>query len=74
MRSEFKFRSLKDNLSSYFELEFERCKSDIIKKIIIGPKRKMDVRDMKILLRKYHYVNDIESSNIEIEKSDCPYI
>lgn len=74
MRSEFKFRSLKDKLSSYFELEFERCKSDIIKKIIIGPKCKMDVRDMKILLRKYHYVNDSELSNIEIEKSDCPYI
>ena len=34
----------------------------------------MDVCDMKILLRKYHYVNDIESSTIEIEKSDCPYI
>lgn len=72
-RSELKFRSLKNDISSYFELEFERCKSDIIKKIIIGPKCKIDVRDMKILLRKYHYINDTESDSIEIVKSSCPY-
>ena len=72
-RSELKFRSLKDDISSYFELGFERCKSDIIKKIIIGPKCKINIRDMKILLRKYHYINDMESNSIEIVKSNCPY-
>lgn len=48
-------------------------KSDIIKKIIIGPKCKINIRDMKILLRKYHYINDMESNSIEIVKSNCPY-
>lgn len=73
-RSELKFRSLKNDISSYFELGFERCKSDIIKKIVIGPKCKIDVRDLKILLRKHHYINDTDSENIKIVKSKCPYI
>lgn len=73
-RSDLKFRSLQDDICSYFELGFEKCKKDIIKKIILGPKCQIDERDLKILLRKYMYINDVDSNEIKIQKSQNPYV
>lgn len=72
--SDLKFRSLQNNICSYFELGFEKCKEDIIKKIVLGPKCQIDERDLKILLRKYRYIKDIESKKIKIQKSGIPYV
>lgn len=72
--SDLKFRSLKNNICSYFELGFEKCKEDIIKKIILGPKCQIEERDLKILLRKYLYIRDVESNRIKIQKSSIPYV
>lgn len=72
--SDLKFRSLQNNICSYFELGFEKCKEDIIKKIILGPKCQIEERDLKILLRKYMYIRDVESNKIKIQKSKIPYV
>ena len=72
--SDLKFRSLQNDICSYFELGFEKCKEDIIKKIILGPKCQIEERDLKILLRKYMYIRDVESNKIKIQKSSIPYV
>lgn len=72
--SDLKFRSLQNNICSYYELGFEKCKEDIIKEIILGPKCQIEKRDLKILLRKYMYISDVESERIEIKKSEIPYV
>ena len=72
--SDLKFRSLQNNICSYFELGFEKCKEDIIKKIILGPKCQIEERDLKILLRKYMYIRDVESNKIKIQNSKIPYV
>lgn len=72
--SDLKFRSLQNNICSYFEFGFEKCKEDIIKKIILGPKCQIEEKDLKILLRKYMYIRDVESNKIKIQKSKIPYV
>ena len=72
--SDLKFRSLQNNICSYFELGFKKCKENIIKKIIIGPKCQINEIDLKILLRKYMYIKDVESNKIKIQKSKIPYV
>ena len=72
--SDLKFRCTDRDLLSYFEMGFKECKEDIIKRIVIGPKCDINAMDLKILLRKYKYINDVDSTSIEIKKSDIPYI
>ena len=72
--SDLKFRSLDNNICSYFELGFEKCKEDIIKRVVLGPKCQIEEKDLKILLRKYMYIRDVESNNIKIQKSKIPYV
>lgn len=73
-RSELKYRSTENDMRIYFELGFEKCKKEIIKEIIIGPKCKINILDMKLLLAQNGYIEDIFSSSINIYKSECPYI
>lgn len=72
--SDLKFRSIDNNICSYFELGFEKCKEDIIKRVVLGPKCQIEEKDLKILLRKYRYIRDVRSNNIKIQKSKIPYI
>lgn len=72
--SDLKFRSLENDICSYYELHFEKCKKDIIKEIVLGPKCKIKKRDLLILLRKYGYISAIESKKINIMQSNIPYI
>ena len=72
--SDLKFRSLHNNICSYFELGFEKCKEDIIKRIVLGPKCQIEEKELKILLRKYMYIRDVGSNNIKIQKSEIPYV
>lgn len=72
--SDLKFRSLHNDICSYFELGFEKCKEDIIKRMVLGPKCQIVERDLKILLRKYRYIRDVGSNNIKIQKSKIPYV
>ncbi len=72
--SDLKFRSLHNNICSYFELGFEKCKEDIIKRMVLGPKCQIEEKDMKILLRKYMYIRDVGLNNIKIQKSKIPYV
>lgn len=44
--SDLKFRSLQNNICSYFELGFEKCKEDIIKRIVLGPKCQIEEKDL----------------------------
>ena len=73
-RSPLKFRCTDDDMRVYFELGFEKCKKDIIKEIVIGPKCKIEPLDIKLLLAKNGYIEGIFSENIAIKKSKCPYI
>lgn len=72
--SDLKIRSLHNNICSYFELGFEKCKEDIIKRIVLGPKCQIEEKELKILLRKYMYIRDVGSNNIKIQKSKIPYV
>lgn len=72
-RSPLKFRSAGNDLRVYFELGFEKWKRDIIKEIIIGPKCKIDEFDIKLLLAKNGYIEDVFSDTISIKQSKCPY-
>lgn len=73
-RSPLKFRSTENDIRVYFELGFEKCKNDIIKEIIIGPKCKIEPLDIRILLAKNKYIEDVFSKSVEIRNSNCPYI
>lgn len=73
-RSPIKFRDTGNDIRTYFELGFEKCKQDIFKEIIIGPKCKIADLDLKLLLAKNGYIKDIFSDAIKIRKSQCPYI
>lgn len=73
-RSPIKFRDTGNDIRTYFELGFEKCKQDIFKEIIIGPKCKIADLDIKLLLAKNGYIKDIFSDAIKIRKSQCPYI
>lgn len=72
-RSPIKFRDAGNDIRTYFELGFEKCKQDIFKEIIIGPKCKIADLDLKLLLAKNGYIEDIFSDAIKIRKSQCPY-
>lgn len=72
--SELMFRSLQNDICTYYELGFDRCKQDMVKKVVLGPKCQINKVDMKLLLRKYMYISDIESKDIVIEKSKVPYV
>lgn len=72
-RSPLKFRSSGNDLRVYFELGFEKRKRDIIKEIIIGPKCRIDEFDIKLLLAKNGYIEDVFSDAISIKQSECPY-
>lgn len=54
-----KFRNTENDIRAYFELGFEKCKQDIFKEIIIGPKCKMADLDIRLLLAKNGYIEDI---------------
>ena len=73
-RSPLKFRSTESDIRTYFELSFDKCKQDIINEIIIGPKCKILDLDIKLLLAKNGYIEDVFSDSVEIKKSKCPYI
>lgn len=74
IRGPLKFRSVNNDIRLYFELGFDKCKKEIIKEIIIGPKCKIEPLDLKLLLAKNKYIDDIYSNSIKIKKSNCPYI
>lgn len=74
MCSPLKFRSSYSDIQSYYELNFEQCKNKIIKKVVIGPKCNIKKFDLKLLLRKYGYIDDVESECVEIVKSGIPYV
>lgn len=58
-RSPLKFRSTGSDFRVYFELGFEKQKRDIIKEIIIGLKCKSAEFDIKLLLAKDGYIEDV---------------
>ena len=73
-RSPLKFRSTENDIRTYFEIGFEKCKQNIINEIIIGPKCKIADLDIKLLLAKNGYIEDVFSDSVKIKKSQCPYI
>lgn len=73
-RSAMKFRGVGDDMRVYFELGFEKQKKDIIKEIIIGSKCQIDDLDLRLLLAKNGYIEDVFSESISVTKSECPYI
>lgn len=68
-RSPIKFRDVENDIRAYFELGFEKCRQDIFKEIILGPKCKIAGLDLKLLLAKNGYIEDIFSDTIKIRKS-----
>jgi hypothetical protein len=72
--SELKFNSTLSDMKCYFEVGFEKIKSQIIKKIILGPKCKVEPFDLALLLAEKHYVKNFVDDSIKIIKSKIPYI
>lgn len=73
-RSQLKYRSTNDNIRLYFEIGFESCREKMIKQIILGPKCRINILDLKLLLTQNKYIDNIESKEIEIIKTNSPYI
>lgn len=56
-------------LISFFDLDFSREKEEAVGKIILGPKCRLEIRDMKIALRIWNY----EEGGIGIGRSCATY-
>ncbi len=69
IRSPLKFTYREDTIVPYFDLNFEKIKNKLIKKIYLGPKCTIDIIDLKLFLESFGY--DIQS--IDIEKSSATY-
>lgn len=71
------YRVSKGRLISYVELSFANVKSDFVKEIWIGPKSKVELRDIKHVLSRYDYYDEVDDYNekdlIMIKKSSSSY-
>ena len=65
------FRVSNGRLISYVELSFANAKSNFVKEIWIGPKSKVELRDIKHALMRYGYYD--EKDPILITKSSSSY-
>ena len=54
------YRVSKGQLISYVELSFANVKSDFVKEIWIGPKSKIELRDIKHVLSRYGYYDEVD--------------
>lgn len=75
--TELTYRVSKGQLISYVELSFANVKSDFVKEIWIGPKSKIELRDIKHVLSRYGYYDEVDDYNeknpILITKSSSSY-
>lgn len=61
---------LKNNrLVPYFDIDFSKLSADAIKKIILGPKNRSEMRDVQMFMLK----NGFDISRISFEISQAPY-
>ena len=71
------YRVSKGQLISYVELSFANVKSDFVKEIWIGPKSKIELRDIKHALKGYGYYDEVdhydEKGSILITRSSSSY-
>lgn len=71
------FRISEGQLISYVELSFANVKSDFVKEIWIGPKSKVELRDIKHVLKRYGYYDEVddydEKDPILVTKSSSSY-
>lgn len=71
------FRVSKGRLISYVELSFANAKSDFVKEIWIGPKSEVQLWDIKHVLNRYGYYDEMDDENeknpILITKSSSSY-
>lgn len=71
------YRVSKGQLISYVELSFANVKSDFVKEIWIGPKSKIELQDIKHVLSRYGYYDEVDDYNeknpILITKSSSSY-
>lgn len=58
--SKIKYRVSEDKLIPYIEMDFEKAKQDIIRKIIIGPKAKITIEDVVDFLNFCGYYENVE--------------
>jgi len=73
-RSQLKYRYTDNDIRLYYDLCFEKCKKDIIKEIILGPKCEIAELDLKLLLAQNKYIEDVWTDSIKIIKSESPYV
>lgn len=76
--SKVKYRTANNKLIPYIEMNFEKVKQRIIKKIFIGPKSEVEVEDIVNLLSFYGYYDGIEGGYnfqepVNIKKSSTTY-
>lgn len=76
--SKVKYRATINKLIPYIEMNFEKVKQSIIKKIFIGPKSEVEVEDIVNLLCFYGYYDGIEEGYnfqepVDIKKSETTY-
>lgn len=71
------YRVSKGQLISYVELSFANVKSDFVKEIWIGPKSKIELRDIVHVLSRYGYYDEVDDYNeknpILITRSSSSY-
>lgn len=69
IRSPINFGLRKNNIFTYFELDFSAIASFFVKEIVLGPKNQMDDLDLRLLLLS----NGIDPNNIQITRSAATY-
>lgn len=73
-RSRLKFIPSNSDIKCYIELGFEKIKSQIIKKIVLGPKCTINELDLKLYLSQRKYIKHKDDKSIEITYSKIPYV
>lgn len=76
--SKVKYRTANDKLIPYIEMDFEKIKKNMVRKILIGPRSEIEIKDVVNFLNFCGYYEDIDGgynsdSPICIRKSVISY-
>ena len=58
--SKIKYRTAKNKLIPYIEMNFEKIKQDMIKEVVLGPKSEVEIQDIVDFLKFCGYYENIE--------------
>lgn len=69
IRGKLQFRFLDDRIISYLDINFKKIKQSLLAEIIVGPKSRIDDKELRLFLMS----NGYDLSKISIKKSSATY-